>query len=65
MVEKDIKVVVKEIYGEKVDEVDEVALKVDLARGDLYSDWNIYRGILYHLVSNSIKFSTKGQRLII
>ena len=34
-------------------------------RDHLYSDWGIYLGIAFHIFSNAVKFSAKGQRISI
>ena len=61
IVEKDLSVNVEEFHG--YDEKDDFELRLDLAREDLYSDWNIYRGIMFHLISNAIKFSSRGNNI--
>lgn len=64
MIEKNIKVVVKDYYGNFTTESDPVQLDLDLAREDLYTDWNVYKGIIFHIISNAIKFSAKNQNLL-
>jgi len=61
IVEKDLSIDVQEFYG--MAELGNSDLKLDLARQDLYSDWNIYKGIIFHLIQNAIKFSTKGNTI--
>ncbi len=52
---------VQELFGETINEYGVTPLKLDLVREECFSDWNVYKGIIFHLISNAIKFSARGQ----
>lgn len=51
-----------EYYGRNIND-QEKRLNIQKIKEHLYTDWDIYHGIVFHLISNAIKFSNKEQTI--
>jgi hypothetical protein len=52
-----------EFFGDPVEATDELQLDHDLILTQLYSDWTLYQEVLFHLLTNAIKFSSSNETL--